>query len=163
MTCEVKEIKQINLTETPEFVDWPELHYVFVEQGGPFFESAPACWGTLHKNLPALLGREDVKVERYFSAYTVDPFLYRAGVSIAEKVEGLPEAYTCTRLPGGKYAKFVLTGPYSNLPQACGRVEQLVKELSLDVRAGYNIEHYTKDPRTTPEDELVTELLVPVN
>jgi AraC family transcriptional regulator len=63
---------------------------------------------------------------------------------------------------GGKYAKFVLTGPYSELPAASGRVWSIVAEKKLSVRDEYAIENYVNDPNVTPEDKLVTEILVPV-
>ena len=32
----------MKLTQEPETVTWPEMHYVFVEEIGPFQTSAPA-------------------------------------------------------------------------------------------------------------------------
>ena len=58
--------------------------------------------------------------------------------------------------------KFVLTGSYSNLPQASGRVFEIVAEKKIQLRDDFCIENYTNDPRTTPEDKLVTEILLPV-
>ena len=39
----VKE-ENMNLTEVPETVTWPETHYVFVEKIGPFQTNAPQAW-----------------------------------------------------------------------------------------------------------------------
>jgi hypothetical protein len=55
----------------------------------------------------------------------------------------------------------VLTGPYSLLPEACGRVFDIVSEKKIQLRDDYGIENYANDPRTTPEDQLITEILVP--
>jgi effector-binding domain-containing protein len=62
---------------------------------------------------------------------------------------------------GGQYSKFVLTGPYSNLGPATGRVFEIVSKNNIMLRMDFCIEHYVYDPQTTPEDKLVTEILVP--
>jgi effector-binding domain-containing protein len=36
------------------------------------------------------------------------------------------------------------------------------RELELPLRADYNVENYANDPRVTPEDQLITEILFPV-
>ncbi len=62
---------------------------------------------------------------------------------------------------GGKYSRFVLTGSYSNLPEASGRVWSIVADKQVPLRDDFAIENYMNDPRTTPEDKLMTEILVP--
>jgi effector-binding domain-containing protein len=62
---------------------------------------------------------------------------------------------------GGKYSSFVLTGPYANLGRATGRVMELITETKLPLRDDYFIENYVNDPRTTPEEQLITQILVP--
>jgi hypothetical protein len=48
------------------------------------------------------------------------------------------------------------------LPEACGRVFDIVAEKKIQLRDDYGIENYANDPRTTPEDQLmITEILVP--
>jgi effector-binding domain-containing protein len=37
----------------------------------------------------------------------------------------------------------------------------IVAEKKIPVRAGFNIENYVNDPRVTPEDEVMTEILFP--
>jgi effector-binding domain-containing protein len=154
-----KEIKFMNLTETPVTVTWPETHYVFLEKTGPFQNTAPAAWGLLHKSVAAI--SEHNKITGYTSLYKVGPKIYRAGVSLAAPPQQLPEGLAYEKFKGGKYMKFVLTGPYSNLPQASGRVFEIVAEKKIKMRDEYCIENYANDPRTTPEDKLVTEILIP--
>jgi effector-binding domain-containing protein len=95
------------------------------------------------------------------SLYKVGPKIYRAGVSVAAEPKNLPENLRYEKFKGGKYSKFVLTGSYANLPQASGRVFEIVAEKKIQMRDDYCIENYTTDPRTTPEDQLVTEILIP--
>jgi effector-binding domain-containing protein len=66
-----------------------------------------------------------------------------------------------TLFEGGKYSRFVLTGSYSNLPEASGRVFEIVSEKKIRLREDYCIENYVNDPRTTPEEQWVTEILLP--
>jgi effector-binding domain-containing protein len=52
----------------------------------------------------------------------------------------------------------VLTGPYSDLPAATGRVFEIVAQRGMVLRSDFCIESYVSDPRTTPEEKLVTEI-----
>lgn len=161
-SAQINMTTSINLTETPEVVTWPEQHYMYVEKIGPFFHTAPASWGELHRNLPRLREQPNVNVRKYFSLYKIEPSIYRAGVSVDLKpVELVDLSYTL--FEGGKYAKYVLKGSYSNLPQACRRVKELFEASSFTPRTdGFYIENYATDPKVTPEDELITEILVPI-
>src|ERR1700687_3433647 len=95
------------------------------------------------------------------SLYKVGPKLYRAGVSLAAEPKNVNEKLTHEKFKGGKYSRFVLTGPYSQLPEASRRVFEIVSEKKIQVRDDYCIENYLNDPRTTPEDQLITQILVP--
>ena len=148
----------MNLTEEPEIVNWPGTHYVFIEKIGPFMNTAPQAWGEVHRNVPAIA--EKNQITKYFSLYKMGPDTYRAGVSIAEPPVELPEGLQYEKFPGGKYSRFVLTGPFSDLPQASGRAWQLAEEKKIPLRDDFAIEYYVTDPRVTPEPELITEILI---
>jgi|HubBroStandDraft_2_1064218.scaffolds.fasta_scaffold00672_6 TetR/AcrR family transcriptional repressor of nem operon len=149
----------LRLTEVPEVMNWPETHYVFIEKVGPFQNTAPQAWQQMHQLIPRVLDQN--KIAGYLSLYKVGPQIYRAGVALAAAPKDLPEGLAYEKFPGGKYSRFVLTGPYSNLPEACGRVFQIVAETKIPLRDDFGIENYVSDPRTTPEEQLVTEILVP--
>lgn len=149
----------MSLNEIPEMVQWPETHYVFVEKVGPFMQNAPAAWGEAHEHLSEIL--KSNKVVGYMSLYEAGPQIYRAGLATEAAPADLPSGMQYELFAGGKYTKFTLTGPYSQLPEASGRVFDLVQEQGIVVREGFNIENYVKDPRTTPAEELITEILVP--
>jgi hypothetical protein len=149
------------LTEEPEVVHWPEMHYVFIEKTGPFMQSAPQAWQEFHKITPAI--EEHNAITGYMSLYKMGPQLYRAGVSVAAPPVSLPAGVAYEKFSGGKYSRFVLTGPFSNLGPATGRAMQLVAEKHIPLRDDYNIEHYVNDPRETPEDKLITEILFPTS
>ena len=149
----------MNLTEKPEITVWPETHYVFIEKTGPFQNTAPASWKELHEVIPAIL--EHNRITGYTSLYKMRPSVYRAGVSLDAAPRNLPATMKYEKFKGGKYSRFVLKGPYSQLPEASGRVFELVAEKHMQLRDDYCIENYVNDPRITPEPELITEILVP--
>jgi DNA gyrase inhibitor GyrI len=149
----------MKLTEVPEIVTWPEAHYAFIEKIGPFQETAPQAWQAMHTLAPRI--GEQNKITGYMSLYKVEPKIYRAGVSLDAAPNNLPEGVEYTKFKGGKYSRFVLTGAYSNLPEACGRVFQIVADTKMQMRDDFCIENYVNAPRTTPEDQLITEILIP--
>ncbi|MFZ0744365.1 MAG: GyrI-like domain-containing protein [Terracidiphilus sp.] len=149
----------MNLTQEPEIVTWPETHYVFVEKIGPFMENAGKAWQTAHSLAPAL--SEHNKITGYTSLYKRGPQVYRAGFALSAAPVDLPNGLAYEKFVGGKYSRFVLTGPYTNLPEASGRVFEIVAEKKIPQRDDYCIENYANDPRVTPENQLITEILVP--
>lgn len=151
----------MNLTEVPEIVVWPATHYLFVEKVGPFQETAMKAWQTLHTKNAEI--NAHCKVTGGMSLYKMKPeMIYRAG-HIIEAAPAKPiEDLQYIKFEGGKYAKYTLKGSYSQLPEASGRVMQMVKDQNITVRDGFYIENYVNNPMTTPEDQLITEILVPV-
>ena len=149
----------MNLTEEPEIVDWPETHYVFVEKTGHFPKICPEAWQTAHSVAPLL--KEHNEVTGYMSLYRMSPNVYRAGFVLRHPPEKLPPELKYEKFTGGRYSKFVLVGPYSDLPAATGRVWEIVSKNDIMVRADFAIENYVNNPKETPEDKLITEILVP--
>lgn len=149
----------MKLDETFEEIVWPETHYAFIEKIGPFQETAPQAWQAIHQLIPTIA--EHHKITGYMSLYKVEAKIYRAGVALEAAPTELPEGVQYANFKGGKYVRFVLTGAYSNLPEACGRVFLIVAEKKIPQRDDFCIENYANDPRTTPEDQLITEILIP--
>jgi DNA gyrase inhibitor GyrI len=149
----------MNLTLDPQIVTWPQTHYVFIERVGPFMQNAPQAWQAAHALAPAL--SEHNQITGYLSLYRMEPDVYRAGFAIAQEPKNLPEGLSYEKFHGGKYSRFVLTGPYTQLPEASGKVWGTVAEKKIPLRDDFAIENYLNDPRTTPEAELLTEILVP--
>ena len=149
----------MKLTQQPEVVTWPETHYVFVEKTGPFQETAPQAWQELHRLVPAIAQRNEIT--GFLSLYKMAPMIYRAGVSLAAPPLESPEGLRYERFPGGKYSRLTLTGPYSLLPEATGRAWRIVSELRIQLRDDFAIENYVNDPKITPEEQLITEILIP--
>lgn len=149
----------MNLTENPEVVDWPETHYVFVEKTGNFPKICPEAWQQAIGLRPLLA--ENNQISGHMSLYKMSPSVYRAGFVVKERPVKLPTGLTYEVFEGGQYSKFVLTGPFSDLPAATGRVFEIVSKNDMMLRSDFCIEHYVSDPQTTPEEKLVTEILIP--
>lgn len=149
----------MNLTTEPEIVTQPETHYAFLERVGPFSSTAGQAWQDLHRLEPAISKHN--RINGAMALYRVGPKIYRAGFLLADAPQQLPPDVQYLQFGGGKYSRFVLTGPYSNLPEASGRVWSIVSEKQIPLRDDFAIENYMNDPRTTPEDKLMTEILVP--
>ena len=149
------------LNEKYDEIQWPVSHYLFLEKSDPFQETAPACWQQFHKVFPQL--QKDYPKKAVASLYKVSPtMIYRAGMMTDSTPKNLPDGIRHEKFEGGKYIRFVLKGSFNQLPEACGRVFEIVKAKQIKVREGYYIENYVTDPRATPEDQLITEILVPV-
>ncbi len=152
----------MKLTKIPKMVVWSESHYVFIEKVGSFQKTAPQAWNSLHKLVSKI--SEENKITGFMSLYKFKPKMtYRAGVTVAAKPKILPKGVKYEKFKGGKYARFVLTGSYSDLPEACGIIfNQIVPAEKIKMRNGWCLENYVNDPRVIPEKKLITQILIPV-
>ena len=155
----------MNLSEF-ETVTRPLTHYVFMEKRGPFAEVAPPLWNELQPMVPRLVQSQ---VREFLGVSGIDKgragedaMIYQAGVGLASEPAKLPVRLQHRVIPSGRYARFVLTGPYAQIWQAFDRVFKTVAERKVELRPEFCIENYLNDPRSTPEDQLLTEILVPV-
>lgn len=151
----------MSLNLTPVQTNVPQTHYVFIEAIGPFQNTASKAWQDLHSEIDKLKG---VNILGYMSLYKIQSeMIYRAGVVVDKKPDNLPDGFSYCKFEGGKYDKFTLKGSYAQLPEACGKVLNFVKEMNIKLRHDFFIEKYVNDPKTTSEDNLVTEIMVPLS
>lgn len=150
----------MKLTEKPDEVTWSPTYYVYTEKVGPFMETAMKAWQEVHQVRETFL--KSGLLTGAFAMYKMKPQnIYRAGFKLSAKPEKIPDGFKCEKIDGGKYARFVLTGSYSNLPQASGTVHDILAKTQMPLRDDFFIENYANDPSTTPEDQLITEILAP--
>ena len=150
----------LNLTTEPETIDFPAAHYVYLERVGNIPLNAPQVWQTVEKLTSALM--EHNQITGAAALYKPSQGIYRAGFMLSAPPVNLPAALTYEKLSGGKYARFTLTGPFDQLPEANTRAWAIVKEKKIALRDDFNIENYITDPRTTPPDQNVTAILFPI-
>jgi TetR/AcrR family transcriptional regulator, transcriptional repressor for nem operon len=156
---EVRMTKRIQLTAEPEMVQRQAMHYVFIEKTGDIPTIAAETWHEAERFAPMLAASG--QIAGACALYKCGPDIYRAGYLLAAPPANLPEGLRYEEIPAGKYAKFVLRGPYSQLPEATSKAFQIVAEKHVPVRDGFNVENYVTDPRTTPQEESLTEILFP--
>jgi predicted transcriptional regulator YdeE len=149
----------LHLTSEPETIDFPPAHYVFVERVGNIPANAPQAWHTAEKFAATLMQRNQITGAAAF--YKPTQGIYRAGFLLAASPADLPQGLTYEKMSGGKYARFTLTGPLDQLPEANSRAYAIVAEKKIALRDDFNIEHYLTDPRTTPAEQNVTAILLP--
>jgi len=161
-------LKEITMSLTPDFetITRPLTYYVFLEKRGPFAEVAPPLWNEL---MPLLQSLEQKQIREYLGVSGIDKsrpgedaMIYQAGVSVVEEPQELPGGLARRAIKSGRYARFLLTGPYSQIWMAFDRIFKSLAEKNVELRPEFCIENYINDPRFTPEDKLQTELLVPV-
>lgn len=156
----------MNLSAEFETVTRPLTHFVFLETQGPFPEVAPPLWDKLLPLVPRL-DPEHIREYLGFSGIDKtkvgeDTMIYQAGVALDSEPRKLPDGLRHRAVKSGKYARFVLRGPYAEIWMAFNRIFQTLAERKVELRPEFCIENYINDPRVTPEDQLQTELLVPV-
>lgn len=149
-----------------EIATRPLTHYVFMEKRGPFAEVAPPLWNELQPMVPRL---DQSQVREFLGVSGIDKnragedtMIYQAGVGLASEPKKLLAGLQHRAIPSGKYARFVLTGPYTQIWQAFDQVFKTLAEKKVELRPEFCVENYLNDPRSTPEDQLLTEILVPV-
>ena len=161
-------LKEITMNLTPNFetITRPLTHYLFIERRGPFAEIAPPLWNDL---MPLIQRLNQQHIREYLGVSGIDKskpgedsMIYQAGVGCAEPPQKLPEGLQLRAIKSGKYARFLLTGPYSQIWPAFDRIFKTLADNKVDLRPEFCIENYLNDPRMTPEDKLKTELLVPI-
>ena len=160
--------EEIAMNLSPEFrtVTRPLTHFVYLETEGPFQEVAPPLWDKLLPLLPLL---DEQQIREYLGFSGIDKtkvgeaaMIYQAGVGVAAEPRRLPDGLRHREVKSGKYARFVLTGPYTQIWMAFDRMFRTLAEETVELRPEFCIENYVNDPRLTPEDQLQTELLVPI-
>lgn len=149
------------LTEKPSIAVEAGTAYVYVEKKGSIPANARAAWQEAMKHMQEVAGQ--VKILGTMAMYKMKPEgVYRAGMKVDKRPAKMPEGMMYAEVPSARYAKFTMKGAYDNLPKASGQVWETVDKTKLDLRDDFAIEQYVNDPSKTPENDLVTEILVPV-
>ena len=158
---------KLSLTSKPEIVNRPVIHYVYHQKNGPFAEVAPSAWGEFfpllgnqlnHDQMVGLLGLSMVDKGKNGEAAGV----YQAGAGLASKPATIPKNLLYRKIEAGEYARFLLTSSYSQIGTAFSQIFRTLSENSVPLREDFCVENYLNDPKSTPEEQLLTELLVPI-
>lgn len=149
------------LKEITTEVEWPAVHYVYVEKPETYLEVNSLCWAEFDAAKP-YISDDSLHFLTYFSLFKPGKGFCAGGTVAEAPVEDLPVGVQYMELESGRYLQYTVTGDYSQLPDAYKAVLQRVKDGGIITRGGWYIEHYVNRHETTPEDELVTHILVPI-
>lgn len=166
--CKQRERKEItmNLNTNFEIVTRPTTHYVFLEKHGPFSEVAPPTWDEMfplmaqqvaQKEIVEFLGLSGIDRKKMGE----ETMIYQAGVAVSHPPKSEMKGLRYRKIESGKYARFLLIGPYSHIWPAFDQVFKTLGEKKVELREEFCIENYLNDPKVTPENELRTEILIP--
>lgn len=158
---------QPNLTSKPEVVQGPTLPFMYVEKVGEFEKVARLAWDELHGTIMPVLEHE--KFSAMMGLSKMDPKTsapggtYQAGVVYKSEPSKVPSGIKLRKLDGGRYAKFMLKGPYEQLGPSYPIAMQRVTEAGLKIRGdAFFMESYVNNPMTTAKEDLLTEIYIPV-
>lgn len=158
----------MSLTE-PVIKDVAPQRIVGTKGTGPYGE-------TISRLMPALCSQIFSEENRRNNLKVTGPFMtlyydseYResdAAMECAAPITGRivladPEMEVST-LPGGKCLSLIHKGSFAKLHEAWSRIGAYAEEREL-VTCGYHREVYLTDPDTVPEEELLTELQIPID
>jgi AraC family transcriptional regulator len=156
----------MNLTTKFDVITRPAAHFIFLERRGPFSEIAPSTWEAMFPLLYAQI--DDKNLKEFLGLSTIDrsqlgedAMIYQAGVTIADAPKAPLKGLQYKKIESGKYARFVLTGPYSHIAPAFSQIFKTLGEEKVALREDFCIENYLNDPKETPEGQLLTEILIP--
>ena len=135
-------------------------------KGAATWDSAFDTLVEAFKNVYGTLQKQGLKADgpamTIYTATDDTGFEYQAGVPLAEEPKGpLPEGLTLGKSPEGRALKFIHRGSYDAMDSTYEAITNHLDEKRLEARDLF-IEHYLTDPLTTPEDNLVIEVYVPI-
>lgn len=158
---------KINLTEKPEVIQKQPQLFLYLEKIGPFMVQAPKAWQEFHEIskpvMSALATTGMCGLSKIDESRQDDTrYVYQAGVFLEHAPAKNPDGLSLRTTPAGKYARFVLTGGYHQLPQAYPQIFSILEEDGISLRDEFCAEIYLNTPQDTAEENLKTEILIPV-
>ena len=167
--CNPKEQQLImdNLTTQPEWKTLDQTQVIFVQRIGNYHQAASEAWTSVCTFAgPKGLIHND---SDFYGICYDDPSVteaekcrYEACIVVNRPVE--PEGEVGVKqLRNGKYAVFTLTGSYDLLKNAYDYIYAAwMAESKVELDHSPVMEKYLNSPDTTPEDQLITEIWIPV-
>jgi DNA gyrase inhibitor GyrI len=157
---------KLNLSSEPQVVTLPASNLAYVEKIGPFSKTAPVAWKEFWAIASTHLDESEIAgaagLSRIDETKSGDAaYVYQAGALLKTAPSRVPNGLLARRLESGKYACFLLTGSYSQLPAAYPAAFSILEKAKLRIRDDFCIEKYLNSP-DTPEQELKTEILIPI-
>jgi effector-binding domain-containing protein len=139
---------------------------IVFSKGSANWDSAFETLVEAFKNVYGALQKQGLKPSgppmTIYTATDDTGFEYQAGVPVSEEPKGpLPEGMTVGKSPDGRALKFIHRGSYDAMDSTYEAITNHLDEKRLEARDLF-VEYYVTDPLTTPEDNLVIEVYVPI-
>lgn len=157
----------INMTKDLKIVEVPSKPFLHLEKIGPFMKTAPQAWQEFWQKCGPLM--KDLAMDQMAGLSRIDEtqvgdekFIYQAGVFLKTSPKDVPPTLHLRNTQAGKYASFLLTGAYQQLQYAYPNAFEVLKNKNVKLRNEFCVEIYLNTPDTTPEAELKTEILIPI-
>lgn len=168
MTPKSKEITMnFNMNLEPEIIDRDTtVVHSFAATGGEFKDVAPIAWQEFLKVLETI--SEDLSKSEFFGVGTTHQSdtkqvcNYKAALSIPTNLSASIKGLKREEIPASKYAKFLLKGSYDNVWVAFDKAFQIITDGPYEISDAPCLENYLNDPSVTPEEDLLTEILIPI-
>lgn len=158
---------QVNLSQHAEVVErsWGKMLCVNVQ--GEFSKTAMNAWRTFWKEVR----EQKIDMSNFTSILSfshvdngkkgAERYTFLAGALVNKNIDNFTTPLEITDTGAGKYAKYILTGSYSQLSQAWPKAFQQAQE-AYTLRNCFSVERYANSPEENAEEDLITELYIPV-
>jgi effector-binding domain-containing protein len=135
-------------------------------KGSANWDSAFETLVEAFKNVYGALQKQGLKAAgppmTIYTATDDTGFEYQAGVPVTEEPKGpLEGGLVVGKSPEGRALKFIHRGSYDAMDSTYEAITNYLDEKRLEARDLF-VEFYVTDPLTTPEDNLVIEVYVPI-
>jgi effector-binding domain-containing protein len=148
-----------------EEVTLPEKTIIYMN-GNATWDSAFETLIDSFKQLNTFLERQGLKASgpsmTIYTSTDDTGFSFQAAVPLAAEPQNPPQGdIAIGKSPGGRALKFVHRGSYDSMDTTYEAITNHLDEKRLEAKDLF-IEEYATDPVTTPEDQLVITVLVPI-
>lgn len=143
----------------------PEKTIVYLQGTGSWdtaYETVVEAFKTVHEYIDKRGLKPDGDAMMIYTGADDTGFDYRAAVPVMGPFDNPPKGDIAVGTsPTGKAYKFIHRGTYDGMENLYEAITNFFDEKNLEPGDLF-IERYVTDPRTTPEDELVIEVVFPV-
>lgn len=158
---------KLNLSVVPDVIIRPSRQILTISgEGAAFSELAPMVWqnffGVVAQDPQDLSGCEFLGLSFVQTIGDIPQHHYKVALTIPPSRTLSIKGMIVESLPEQKYLKFLLRGAYQGVWPAFEHMFRYVTEHGYKLASQPCIENYLNDPNVTPESELLTELLIPI-
>jgi effector-binding domain-containing protein len=148
-----------------EQVTMPEKTVVYLEGSGLWdsaFETIVDAFKSVYGAMDKLGTKPDGAPMTIYTATDDNGFQFQAAVPVAQAPASAPQGdIKVGKSPAGTALRFVHRGSYDEMDATYEAIAHHLEEKNLEAKDLF-VEQYMKDPVTTPEDDLVVEIYVPL-